>query len=187
MNELKRHKKSDKIKWIFTGIAFLLIAVMLAGVGLQLFGTGKQKPSEWFGKAEEEPIKVVFEDFGVGHHGSDSRNGLYFHADTLATIESQIKKNGYFDILIELKGVDPKEELRWELWMSSHLGNDINDYLVITVDENDDTKALLRIKELPKLAEWGDSLYLNVYDSSEEFSAIFLDFDSIESFGIIVI
>lgn len=54
MYELKRHKKSDKIKWTITGIAFLLIAVMLVGFGLQLFGTGKQKPSEWFTKSNTE-------------------------------------------------------------------------------------------------------------------------------------
>lgn len=51
-NEFYQHKKSDKIKWIGTGIAFLLTAVMLVGFGLQLFGTGKQQPSNWFKKTE---------------------------------------------------------------------------------------------------------------------------------------
>lgn len=54
MNELKRHKKSDKIKWVFTGIAFVLVFVMLIGMCLQFFGTGKQKPSEWFKKPDTE-------------------------------------------------------------------------------------------------------------------------------------
>ncbi len=54
MNELRRHKKSDKIKWVFTGVAFLLVFVMLVGMCLQLFGTGKIKPSEWFKKDETE-------------------------------------------------------------------------------------------------------------------------------------
>ncbi|MDE6472076.1 MAG: InlB B-repeat-containing protein [Clostridia bacterium] len=56
MYELKRHKKSDKIKWIFTSITFLLISVMLVGFGLQLFGTGKLKPSEWFTKSNTEEV-----------------------------------------------------------------------------------------------------------------------------------
>lgn len=54
MNELNKHKKSDNIKWALTGIAFLLVFIMLIGMCLQLFGTGKQKPSEWFKKSETE-------------------------------------------------------------------------------------------------------------------------------------
>ncbi len=52
--ELNRHKAKDKIKWVFTGISFLLVFVMLAGMCLQLFGTGKVKPSEWFKKPDTE-------------------------------------------------------------------------------------------------------------------------------------
>lgn len=62
MNELRRHKKSDKIKWVFTGIAFVLVAVMLTGICLQLFGTGKQKPSEWFKKPDTEQTTPVPND-----------------------------------------------------------------------------------------------------------------------------
>ena len=47
-NELQRHKKSDKIKWTLTAITFILFAVLLAGVCLQVFGNGKANPSEWF-------------------------------------------------------------------------------------------------------------------------------------------
>lgn len=52
-NEFYQHKKSDKIKWIGTSVAFLLTAVMLVGFGLQIFGTGKQQPSNWFKKTEQ--------------------------------------------------------------------------------------------------------------------------------------
>ena len=48
--DLQRHKKSDKIKWIVTSIALLLISLTIVGVCLQVFGNGKQKPSEWFKK-----------------------------------------------------------------------------------------------------------------------------------------
>ena len=47
-NELKRHKKSDRIKWGLTAAAFVLVAVLLVGLCLQVFGHGKAKPSEWF-------------------------------------------------------------------------------------------------------------------------------------------
>ncbi len=63
-NELREHKKSDKIKWVFTVIAFILIAVFLVGLCLQIFGTGKQKPSEWVKPAEAASVadSVVMTD-----------------------------------------------------------------------------------------------------------------------------
>jgi len=64
MNELNMHKKSDKIKWALTGIAFLLVFAMLMGICLQLFGTGKQKPSEWFKKPETEQTTPTTPDNG---------------------------------------------------------------------------------------------------------------------------
>lgn len=51
-NDLNKHKKSDKIKWTLTAVAFVLFAVLLAGVCLQVFGSGKAKPSEWLKKAD---------------------------------------------------------------------------------------------------------------------------------------
>lgn len=66
MNEFKRHKKSDKIKWVFTGIAFVLVFVMIIGMCLQLFGTGKQKPSEWFKKPETEQTTPEIPDENGG-------------------------------------------------------------------------------------------------------------------------
>ncbi len=50
---LHKHKKGDKVKWILTSIAFVLMAFMLVGLCLQVFGTGKQKPSEWFDNDEQ--------------------------------------------------------------------------------------------------------------------------------------
>ena len=50
--ELQSHKKSDKIKWILTGIAFLLVFVLLAGLILQLFGKDELKPSNWGKKTD---------------------------------------------------------------------------------------------------------------------------------------
>lgn len=68
MNELKRHKKSDKIKWVVTGIAFVLVFVMLIGMCLQLFGTGKVKPSEWF-KKSEQTTSIPMEDKDTDNNG----------------------------------------------------------------------------------------------------------------------
>lgn len=55
MNELNRHKKSDKIKWITTGVFIVLLSVMVAGLCMQLFAKDdKYKPSEWFKKSDTE-------------------------------------------------------------------------------------------------------------------------------------
>lgn len=54
MNELRQHKKSDKIKWVITSIAFVLVFVFLAGLCMQLFGNDKIKPSNWFKKPDTE-------------------------------------------------------------------------------------------------------------------------------------
>lgn len=61
-HELQRHKKSDKIKWIATGVAFLLVALILVGVCLQIFGKGKVKPSEWFAKDKSQSEQTPNED-----------------------------------------------------------------------------------------------------------------------------
>lgn len=66
MNEFNKHKKSDKIKWVFTGIAFVLVFVMLIGMCLQLFGTGKQKPTEWFKNNEMEQTTPEISDENGG-------------------------------------------------------------------------------------------------------------------------
>ncbi len=64
-HELQRHKKSDKIKWIATGVAFLLVALILVGVCLQLFGKGKAKPSEWFAKDKSQSEQTPKDNGGM--------------------------------------------------------------------------------------------------------------------------
>lgn len=55
-DDLNAHKSKDKVKWILTAIAFLLVAVVLVGICLQVFGSGNAKPSEWFEKNEQTEI-----------------------------------------------------------------------------------------------------------------------------------
>lgn len=81
MNEFNKHQKNDKIKWAFTGIAFLLVFVMVTGLFLQLFGTGKQKPSEWFKKPGTEQTQPETPDNGedkpaIDENGEELANGI---------------------------------------------------------------------------------------------------------------
>ncbi len=58
--DLDEHKSKDRIKWILTAVAFALVAVLLVGICLQVFGSGKQKPSEWFSdkKQTEKAVQL---------------------------------------------------------------------------------------------------------------------------------
>lgn len=51
MSELKRHTRSDRVKWIVTAVVILLMSTAIVGIGMQLFAKqDKFKPSEWFKK-----------------------------------------------------------------------------------------------------------------------------------------
>lgn len=52
--DLNRHKKSDKVKWVLSGIAFFLVIITIVGMCMQIWGKGKVKPSEWFKHEETE-------------------------------------------------------------------------------------------------------------------------------------
>lgn len=53
LDALSKHKRTDKFKWIITAVSIMLITVLLIGLCLQVFGTGKVKPSEW-GKSDAD-------------------------------------------------------------------------------------------------------------------------------------
>lgn len=77
MSNLYKHVKSDKIKWIATGIALLLISLIITGVCLQVFGKGRVKPSEWFKKDDEQTdIAPDPEDNGLIITPTESKSGM---------------------------------------------------------------------------------------------------------------
>ena len=57
--ELNDHKKRDKANRIVTAISLALIAIMLIGLCLQVFGKGKVKPSEWLGKSDSQTEQTM--------------------------------------------------------------------------------------------------------------------------------
>lgn len=59
---LSSHVKRDKFKWFMTAVAIFAICAMLVGMGLQLFGQGKVKPSEWFSKPNTPNGSTVVPD-----------------------------------------------------------------------------------------------------------------------------
>lgn len=68
----KNGKKSEGVKWALTGIAFVLVFVILAGILMQVFGKGKVKPSEWFNKPGTEQTSTSNVIIGEGHNSGIS-------------------------------------------------------------------------------------------------------------------
>ena len=62
--QFEQHKRKDRIKWIATAIALFLLATSVVGMGLQLFGSGKEKPSEWFAKDEKQTEQLENNQIG---------------------------------------------------------------------------------------------------------------------------
>lgn len=61
MSDLNKHVKSDKIKWIITGIAILVILVLLAGILASIIT--ETNPKNWFKKKESsDSMKQVIEN-----------------------------------------------------------------------------------------------------------------------------
>ena len=86
-NELQSHKKSDKVKWMLTGIAFILVAVILVGLCLQVFGKGKVKPSEWGKSSEEQQVEEGAFDITPTSGSAEMRLTSYSAVDDYPNIE----------------------------------------------------------------------------------------------------
>ncbi|MGN1103882.1 MAG: hypothetical protein ACI4QI_03315, partial [Candidatus Coproplasma sp.] len=72
--DFNKHKKGDKVKWFFTGLAFFLVIVTIVGMCLQLWGTGKVKPSEWFKHEETEETTPETENTELSAGGAIVEN-----------------------------------------------------------------------------------------------------------------
>lgn len=148
MNELNRHKKSDKIKWTFTGIAFLLIFVMFTGLCLQLFGTGKQKPSEWFKKPDTEQTQSkkdsgVNEAAGGAFISESNGNGVKLMSARIAPVMYAAKgvsaqaESAYTITATITPATATDKSISWSIaWANASSsfanGKNVTDYVTIT-------------------------------------------------------
>lgn len=159
MNDFNRHKRSDKIKWVFTGIAFVLVFVMLIGMCLQLFGTGKQKPSEWFKKPETEQTTPEIPDENGGAVISESAsNGVRLMSAKLAPadyaengISPQAESAYTLTATVTPATVDNKL-IDWSVsWVNADsdfaAGKNVTDYVTVTPQSNGSATATVQCKQ----------------------------------------
>ena len=139
-NELQVHKKNDKIKWIFTAIAFALISVIIMGLSLQVFGKGNAQPSKWFKPETEQSQNDDNGEIVIGESNNNcvqllsariepmsyAEYGISEHADSAYQITASIYpaeaslQSGTFSIGFK----NPSSS-----WAS---GKNINDYAAVT-------------------------------------------------------
>ncbi len=166
MNELRRHKKSDKIKWVFTGIAFVLVAVMLTGVCLQLFGTGKQQPSNWFKKPDTEQTTPVPDDTTdkpvLDENGNELTSGVthampaqmtFRTAKSLAAATPTAQAASEYDSVTLNATVKPDsatdKTVDWSIaWVNANsewaTGKTVTDYVTVTPQSDGSTTATVQ-------------------------------------------
>lgn len=159
MNELKRHKKSDKIKWVFTGIAFVLVFVMIIGMCLQLFGTGKQKPSEWFKKSETEQTTPETPDENGGAVINESAsNGVRLMSKKIARAAyaengiSPQAESAYTLTATVTPATADNKLIDWSVsWVNADsdfaAGKNVTDYVTVTPQSGGSATATVQCKQ----------------------------------------
>jgi len=144
--ELNKHKKSDKIKWIATAVAFGLLFIFIAGLCMQLFGKGKLQPSNWFKKTEQTTPATPEEKDNGGAVITDTENttdGVSINSKKL--LRSEFEENGISaqaETAFTLTAIVLPEEafdksVDWSVaWQNSGSswasGKNVNDYYSIT-------------------------------------------------------
>lgn len=160
MNELGRHKKSDKIKWVLTGVAFVLVFVFLVGLCMQLFAKDdKYKPSEWFKKPETEQTTPEIPDENGGAVISESAsNGVRLMSAKLAPADyaengiSPQAESAYTLTATVTPATADNKLIDWSVsWVNADsdfaAGKNVTDYVTVTPQSNGSATATVQCKQ----------------------------------------
>ncbi len=150
MSELKRHKRSDAIKWTATAIAFVFVVIVLVGVCLQAFGKGKVKPSEWFKKDEqtEQTTPDDQSDAGLIVTPSEDKTGIKLNVRKAAANADGNDADTYTVTATVLPSYADDKSVDWSLAYAPYLfnslvsGKPIGDPVPIKLDPENDNYAV---------------------------------------------
>lgn len=173
-NELNKHKKSDKAKWVLTLIAFLLIGATLAGMLL-----GYITPMT----KEKEPVnqeqKVL--DNGGLQVNQGANNGMSIMSAKLMSAEyetygvSNLAESAFVLNAIITPDTAANQGVKWDsFWLganSNYLGESISDYVLIAPQE--DGKSLL----IECIAPFGDTIVVQATSQDNPDLTAFCELD----------
>lgn len=155
-NELYRHQKSDKVKWILTAVAFTLVAVLLAGVCLQVFGKGKAQPSEWFKKADKPQVEQPEDktESGMVVTATKDTGVLRVTATPLSASENTYAQTETTYVLTAtvVPATAYDKAVTWSIaWKNANStfakGKTVTDYVDVTEDAENNFKATVTCKK----------------------------------------
>lgn len=146
-NELEMHKTSDKIKWILTLLAFILVGVMLTGIICGWFDKKDDKPSDG---TEQEQSFVTNDEGEIINDGEiyamPKAMTIRAAAQTLSssnTVDVRIEAYVY-PLTAENKAVD--YSVSWGK-ATEHGNEQVTNYLTVTPDSDGSTLATVSCKK----------------------------------------
>lgn len=148
MSNLKRHVKGGKVKWVITVIAFLVVAVILVGIALQVFMPEGQRPSNWVnnvqdGQPNEQDEQPAEANRGEAVIGDITERGVSLKAVKLSATDyasngvSPLALSAYTLTATVLPENATNKAVTWSMawdnaqseWAS---GKDISDYILLS-------------------------------------------------------
>lgn len=140
-NELQEHKTSDKIKWICTLVAFIIVGVMLIGIICGMVANKKDKPAE-SGENEvvvtlpetDDGIKLTKQKLTAAQY---SAYGVSPQAESAFTITATVTDE--FG-----QTPDVIQQVTYTMGWASNSSENINNYATMTVDGTTATFSCLK-------------------------------------------
>ena len=140
-NELYDHKKSDKIKWIITAVAGVLIIVILIGLIVAVFADKKGDKDSTDTKTESsvDNVNISADDFNIE---MKSTNGVKLMAASPKVLAS----NGTSVSQTITATVEPStasnKKVDWSvMWADSGNTSNVTDYVTVTPSSDGSTTA----------------------------------------------
>ena len=144
MNNLNQHVRSDKVKWIITGIALVLILAILGGVLTAVLT--ETNPKDWFEQLAGEETETPDEETSVSPIEATISDNEHIRLAMSAAVTAadseyveQVLTATVSPSTAEEKGVDWKAE-----WADGSDSSDLSTYLTVTPESDGSNVCYVR-------------------------------------------